>query len=358
MRRRGAAVVVLGVGLFGATACGDDGGAGSASRDTDRPVATMLAALPDTDALAVTVIVNDLAGAREVEGIDPDDADDEDEVVDDLLEIAQRSESVRITPSEFSGSQSPEVDAWEDELGVTVAQVDRDVTAGFPPDHVQVVDGRFDPDAVADAVEGDDDWNDALDEDEVDGVTVYSWLDDEEIEPERATPTRRIGESARLALLADDRLAWARTDDAIEEVITAETTLADREDLGEVATVLDEAEVVTALLSAAADPGDDSPVDDHEAYGVGEAVDEDGDPQLVIALWHETEDEAEDAVADLEDLADSDLALGPLQWKEVDVERIEQDGRIALVVVGIEQPGRASRLVFAGDPLLLVGRQD
>ena len=313
----------------------------------------MLAAVPDAGNNASFVIVNDIDGARDAN--DVDDLDDDasgDEVTAHLLALTLRAEGVTPLVSEFAGGQTSDQDARVAEIGFDFSAVDADITAGSPPQQLQVAAGDFDPDAIEDAVESDPIWSDVLDEGEIDGVTVYSWLDEGDVDFARNSATRPVGESARLAVLSADRLAWSRGDDAIEAAVEEDDTLADREDLGDLSAVLDEAGAVSAFLSASVvDPGD--PPDGFEpytAFGVAGGVNDDGEPILFIALWHEDEDAAEADVDALEAYAESES--GDDTFPQVIPVDVEQEGHVTLGTFRVQDPDAWSRLAFQGDTLV------
>ncbi len=344
--------------LLGLVACGDDGGGAG-----DGPIATMLDAVPDKNGALDFVIVNDVAAARELAGLETLEDPDTEDVEDELVELTIEPEGVQPAITEFAGGRNVDIQAWRDDLGFDTSQVDRDIAAGSPPEVVTVVDGRFDVDQIDEAVNDDEIWSDELDEDEVDGTTVYSWLDDDERDLEMISATRPLGQSARLAVLADDRLAWASNDDLIEDTVATangdDDSLADREDLGEIAAAMDGVDTVSALLSASADQGDEGPPGDlveYPAFGIGATADEDGDPLLILALWHEEEDDAEHNAEALQELADDDEVFGSGEQDgeadAVDVVSIEQDGRVVLGVFEVDDPSLWSRLPVLGDPLV------
>jgi hypothetical protein len=358
MRRVGG-VVGCCLALAALAACGDDAppeadSPADVDADDDAgPLAGLLASVPDAGDNAAFVIVNDFDGAREANDLDDlDDDAAEDEVVDHLLALTVRAEGVAPLPSELAGGETSEQAAREDEIGFHFAAVEADVVAGIPPEHLQVVAGDFDPDAIEDAVQDDPVWSDVLEEGEVDGVPVYSWLDDLETDFERVSETHPIGESARLAVLGEDRLAWARADEVLEPLFEGEDTLADRDDLGDLAEVLDEAGAVSAVLSGDLAEREDAPGDfaPYSAFAVAGGVNDEGEPLLFVALWHEEEDAAEANVDALEDYADAGSPTGT--WPEVIPVDVDQEDHVVLGTFRVELPSSWSRLAFIGDPLL------
>ena len=371
MRRAGGVVLVFFFLLLAAACGGDDesedaddtDGSASASApspsedDTEDdadfgPLTELLATLPDDGDNAAFVIVNDLDAAREANGIDDlDDDASEDEVVDNLLALTIRAEGVAPLVSEFAGGATVEQGAREDEIGFHFGHVDSDVVTGLPPEQLQVVVGDVDPDTIEDAVASDPIWSDVLEEDEVDGVTVYSWLDDGETDFDRISETHPLGESARLAVLSDDRVAWARSDDVLEPLLDGEDSLAERDDLAELASVLEGADAVSAMFSAeVAEGGPPDGFAPYEAFAVGGGVNDDGEPLLHVALWHEDESDAEENVDELEDYAEA--AEDSRLWPEVIPVDVEQEGRVVLGTFRVQEPSAWSRLAFIGDPLL------
>ena len=361
MRRAGGVVLVSLVLVVAACSGGDDTDEASSSSDSSPsedesdlgPLTEMLAAVPDVGNNASFVIVNDFDGARDANGFD--DLDDDasgDEVTDHLVALTVRAEGVVPLVSEFAGGQTPDQEDRVTEIGFDFGAVEADVTAGLPPQQLQVVAGDFDPDTVEDAVESDPTWSDVLEEREIDGVTVYSWLEEGDVEFERNSATRPIGESARLAVLSDERLAWTRGDDAIEAAIEEDDTLADREDLGDLGAALDEAGAVSAFLSAAVDDPEDPPdgFEPYTAFAVGGGVNDDGEPLLHIALWHEDEDDAEADVEALEDYVESEA--GDDTFPQVIPVDIDHEGHVTLGTFRVQEASSWSRFAFLGDPLV------
>ncbi len=316
--------------------------------------ADLLGAIPDDGDLAGFVVLNDLTAAFEANDLDPPDEDDSgDEVADALAALTVRAEGVVPRVSPIAGGLTIDQAAVESELGFNFGDVEADAVAGLPPEQLQLVMGDFDPDRIEAAVEADPIWNDALEEGEIDGVTVYSWLDDGEVSIEHVSETRPIGESARLAVLDDDLLAWARNDEAIEAVIDPDETLGDRDDLPELAAAIEDAGAVSAVLSADEADGAPDGFAPYEAVAVAGGVDDDGDPLLFLALWHEEEDDAEENVDQLVDYVEDQE--GGQFWPQLIPVDVDQEGRVVLGTYRIEHASEWWSVALTGDPVFSAG---
>ena len=323
----------------------------SADGDDAGTFTELLEVIPDEGDLAAFVVLSDLTAAFEANDLDPPDGDDSgDEVADRLAALTVRAEGVVPRVSPFAGGLTVDQAAVESELGFNFGGVESDAVAGLPPEQLQMVMGDFDPERIEAAVEADPIWNDALETREIDGVTVYSWLDDGDVSIEHVSETRPIGESARLAVLADDLLAWARNDEAIEAAIDPDETLGDRDDLPELAAVIEDAGAVSAVLSADVADGAPDGFAPYDAFAVAGGVDDGGDPLVFVALWHEDEDDAGENVDALEAYAEA--RSGGRTWPEVIPVDFDQEGRVVLGTFRIEHASSWSTLAFLGDPLV------
>ena len=279
------------------SACGVSGDGGSPSGS----LTGMLGEVPDTPANRSLLAWVDVAAARELAGIASPATDDEEA----LTVFSGKSGPVQALLPVFMNSQAAELDAWRTEVGFTVNDIDQSIDAGVAPEMTAVARGRIAPEEVKEAVESDPSWKDELDTGDHDGVEYWRWLDDDEMDVARVTPTRSLGNSLRLQA-EDGQVRWTRTDETMHDSIDAGAgdtdTLADVDELAVVAEALEDQDAYQAYLTA--DPGPFSvdrlprtspeakeqaaagALEPWTAAGAGDAVD--GDTAVgVLVLTHE-----------------------------------------------------------------------
>jgi hypothetical protein len=330
----------------------------------------LLAMLPDAPEARRDVRLNDheaAAAARErIRGPDTD------------LDPRHPGSDTIAIGSELSGAHAgpDRADAWRDELGFDPADVAADATAGRPPEVYEVLRGRLDAAAVDDAVRRDPLWSDELEVTAHRDVTVYRWGDDHAQDLERTSPVRRIGQSARMALL-DDVLLWATWTDGIEVMIDLAhgdgASLADDEQVASVVAAMEDAGAFSVVAGADPDafhagrrdtpigadrPGGDREADDlvldrFEVAGTGVGADDDG-WFTVVVLAHE-DGAAADANAERLDavLRDGHNITGQHAWSDLmtDVE-VATDGNLVVAVGRTDEARGLWTTVFEAPDLL------
>lgn len=336
---------------------------GGGGRDDARPMSAMLSLVPDTEDARRLVVINDFAAARDALGLEQPDAGDDEAIAEHVVEFARAGVT---EPSEISGWGSVQFDAWRDELGFSPIDIEQDVTAGASPELIQALVGRFDRQAVEEALESDPTWSDALETAEHDGTEYWQWGQDSDMDLERISPARRRGESARMALI-DDTLLWARSTASIERLIDAADggdSLADDDAFSDMAAALDEAEAYAAVLSDEPIPPDPRAtpaqrarggptLGPYLAYGSGAAGEAD-DRLMILVLAHADDEAAEDNVARLRDVVEEGVSRSTRRpWRDVlDIADLRADGRLVVAVLRTEQPGLWATHVFQRDSLL------
>lgn len=327
---RALAVAAVVAGLATATACGVDvagGGDGAAGG-----MAALLGRVPATAGTADFVVLNLHERAREAAGLAVPGRADADAVDDYRMALTfDPSNGLVLHPARVTGVQHRSLAEWRAELGFDLLDVDADALAGTPPDHVEVVLGSIDPGDVEDAAAAEPVWSDLLDVGEHDGTTVLSWGEQGGIDVERRTAARPVGESVRLAV-EDGAVAWARTDAVVEATVEAwhgdAGSLADVEELADLADVLDAEGCHAAFLSTAEDqfgvavlpqppPGDMPLVPRWEAAATGATV-AGGSPALVVALRYGSAADAGTAAGVLEQVvAEGSSVVGGQRWSDL-----------------------------------------
>jgi hypothetical protein len=371
--RRIAALLAL--TMFLAACSGDDGGGATPEVDEDAgPMVRALSLVPDVGGNSESVIVNDYAAAAEELGLErPDQGEaDEDDVADWFIPLTSGREEVvgALQPSAFfSSGNFLEDEAWRDEVGW--APIDIDVVAEVGPsdDHTgyYAFTGDFDPEAIEDAVTDDDNpFPIEVETDEVAGVEVYTWGEDDEIDPEAITPVRPLGRGGRMAVLGEHTILWAWQTEAMEDGIEAATgeadSLADNDELSALAEAMDEAGAHAALFSTdeeifeGADTGGPEPLEPYLAFATGVVADE-GGGEVVVGILHEDDDIAEENVERLEEIISGGTSSRTRQpWVEIfPGGDLDTDGAILTAKLRVAEPPQATiwvQLAFTRDSLL------
>lgn len=209
-----AAVVAIAVTAVGALLLAGGGGH-DATEIVDQPAGdlSILDAVP-LDVGAVQLA--DYRKARALAGVQPPETSAPDEAVDGY---AASLGAVGADPRQAVTYSDPvPVAAWRRELGVDPGRFERAVTFGAPPHQTAIIQGRFDADAIDDAVRSDATWADVLETASHRGVEYYAWP--EGVDAERVTPLRPVGWGGYLAT-SDGLLVLARTEASLHQVVDA-----------------------------------------------------------------------------------------------------------------------------------------
>lgn len=341
-----------------AGACSDEGDSGRGSDVGLRSLSAALEVLPESGEEVETVLWGDLVTAAELTGFDrPDDPSDEEAVADYLVRVtAGRTDSgprepVLVVPPDVAGvERSAGLDAFAEELGWSILDVDRFVERRTPLDVVTVLEGSFDEGRFDQAMG-----------EPSEGMWVAGDPDAEDFEQDLdgATAARPLGVSLWHGLAGDLlSVAPARGTAAAARDAAAgdsrEPALADDEALAGLAEGLDAQDPYAALLvrpgldlaanvPAGAQPAGSSC--DHAlpeattAVATGIAADAGRLPVYLVALAHETAAAADANGNALERIvADGVRAASNQPWSElVTVEGVDvsDDG---LVVVARLRP--------------------
>jgi hypothetical protein len=327
-----------------------------------------LSLVPDNEANAALVLVNDFAAAGEALGLDQPPAGepaDEDDVADWFIPLTVgREETVGgLNNNSFFADSALQDEAWRDEVGW--APIDVDLAVEVPPNDEQLgyyaFIGDFDPDTIDDAVTDDDNpWADELERD----GDLYVWGDDPgEVDVERITPVRDLGRGGVMAVLDEHTILWGWDQDAVEAGVAAATgdedSLADGDELGPLAEAMDDAGAMGGLFSTDAEQfegGDDPTLEPYESFATGVRID-DEEAEVLVTLLHEDGDAAEanaDAIEDVVEDGESLVSRRP--WADLfDVDEATTDGPVTTAVLSLDDSGHAniwSQLVFTRDSLL------
>jgi nucleotide-binding universal stress UspA family protein len=346
MRRATRAAVGLLVALGTCAVATAPAGAG----DGD-PWSALLARVPDTAPYREFVLLNDYEEAKEQIDVQGGDARDK---------LARLTIDGGISPSELVQAVGRDEDALRDELGIAVAKIDRELTAGNPPDSILVLDGDVDREKVDSATARDDAWSDLRKERSFAGQDYYAW-DGEDLHVERITPVRRLGRGGRLAV--DPPLAvWTNTDAAMEASLEAsagdERSLADDREISKVVDAVRDADAYAMVLtdqppSPGVDTGGPQPLLTPSRLALGAAA-ADGDPELVVVLAQETAADAKENAQRLRSIVEEGTSVvGGRPWSELlRIDDITTEGNLVIGRFGADTPRIWLQAVLARDSLL------
>jgi hypothetical protein len=340
----------LGVALLAAAAllgaCGGDDDEDSAGEG----IASLLARMPSVDRGSDLVMYTygDLARASQLAGLtrpdSPSSADDFTALAEWAVALAgvvpgdDRSTVAAPLPEAASPTRLDEYEAIVDEVGWSLADVDRFLEFAAPPERFTLIDGTVDTKAVEAAVGAprNDIWS-------------AGTGDDFESAFDEVSPARPLGVPIRMAARGALFAVTPSTDMAGQFV--------DGDDVGgdegftAVAERLDDADVYGAYL-ATHDNDRGSPYD---TVGLGVAVDDDG--PLVVIVYHYADDEAaSDAVADVEDVLAGESARTRAPWSEIfpesEVTAEGNDVVARLRLADDRSPAIIRDILFVGDSLV------
>lgn len=310
---------------------------------------------------ATSIAAIDHEAVREANGLDRP-GDDPDAVADYLAATAS-GDGPAIELTFLSPRSAADVDAWRDEIGFSLVDLDRELTAGDPPDDVLVVAGDLDAGRVLDRLGQTAGATTA----EHAGVPYVAVGEDGKTSLRDRTTVRSLGESLRVA--ADDGVAvLAPTTAAIEASIDAADggpSLADDPALAEVVRALEAEDVYGAFawtdVSGFAASGildrDGKPVPGpfvapYRALGVGAAT-ADGAPLLVLAYLHADEAAATAAVDRVRAVVEQGTSLTGRPWSRlVEVESIEARGAVVVARLRASGPSLWTRVAQARETLV------
>jgi hypothetical protein len=144
---------------------------------------------------------------------DVDDYEDLSEKDRDLWMQASRNVW---TSDRFSGVQYTLSGRWRDLFGYDWFQVDREISAGQPPEWFAVMEGGFDTDDIEDALADLD-----YDDDEYEGTTYYRSRDDYETDLESEGSRVALSNLNRI-VVGESRLVAAPATEILEDVLDAQ----------------------------------------------------------------------------------------------------------------------------------------
>jgi hypothetical protein len=140
------------------------------------------------------------------------------------------------TPPESLGTQYLRTEDQRGFYGFDLFNLDRFISAGQPPNYVTAVEFSFDGTEIADALSAFGYEAEALDT----GGTLYSILDDYEIDMESPTHAGKLGNLNRIALL-DGQMVIAKATDIVIDALLAQS--------GEVPSLADSPEYAAAVAA-------------------------------------------------------------------------------------------------------------
>jgi hypothetical protein len=316
-------------------------------------IAGGLAALPESGEDTESIVWGDMARAAEIAGLErPDDPGDSEAVVDYLQPLTagrvdpDTTAPVMVVPPEAAGADRlAEMDAFADELGWSLLDVDRFIERQTAPDIVTVMEGRFDEGAITDALG-----------EQSEGLWVAGDPDGEPFQQDLQdiTVARPLGQSLWMGL-DGDRLTVARSPDSAESAGSdgEGPTLADDEPLAELAAALDAEDPYAAMLvrpGLSADPVNmratpemaDALCDavlPAETTAVATGLTDDDGPVYLIALAHGSSGAADANARALEELiAEGSSIATRRSWSDlVTLDGVEVTGDDRVVVARLRQ---------------------
>ena len=198
--------LLLSIGLV-LGACGGGGdGAGDGGADGSGWL-SLLAAVPDTPGNRTYVIANDYAAARDLLGITAPSSDaSEDVLVDYTMTIALgppasdgigRDPMLDLAAHAVFGQRAVTAPLeWKAEFGFTIADLDRDLIAGTPPEVTLLFEGSFDPAAIEAVLQADPVWGPKLEVVDFGDGSYFRWGGDFEMDAEDISAARPLGAAA------------------------------------------------------------------------------------------------------------------------------------------------------------------
>lgn len=191
-----------------------------AQETPENPLLRMLSFVPDTPENRQYLSYGDLAAWHQSWDVPRlDNLDDLEALPRDLRAYWMIVMPSQTIPPQVMGLQYVRTDDMRNVYGFDVFNVDRYLSAGQPPDMISVVEYSFPDEQIADALVGTGYESQSL----ADDVTLYSILDDYEIDVARETiPTRvgQLGDLNRIALL-DGQMLIAKATPNIEAALSA-----------------------------------------------------------------------------------------------------------------------------------------
>ncbi|MDE9367249.1 hypothetical protein PZ938_16640 [Luteipulveratus sp. YIM 133132] len=338
----------------------------------ERSLAALLTLVPDSTEQRRRVVLNRYDPAWTASGADR--AATGDALDDASLTLTNSSRSkVAVQASTFFGGSRMRTSRVQAAVGYDPRRLTADITAGAPPNVVQVARGSFDQGAVQRAVRASVGGKASVVQ--LAGAPVIRWLDDLRIDVELAgkAPFSDVGQAGRVAVPDAGTLVLARTDAAVTALIERThgrgRSLAQNAGLKSVADALDGAGVFSAVLSTErvtaesltrrrrpASPRSygDVAQPPYVAYGIGQAVDG-GRSVLVVAFAHADDAAAKTGVERLNAMvAQGQSAATARPWTQLLTSpQVKAAGRVVVGRFVVENPRLWSGIDQQRDSLLL-----
>jgi hypothetical protein len=272
-----------------------------------------------------------------------------------------------------------ETDALDDELGLAIPDIDQSVTAGMPPESIDLLLGSFDPDHVEQTVSADSYWSEQQELVEAHGQTYYSWGEDGEVQAKGRSAIRDLGIGGRL-WVGPDVAAFARATAPMEAFLAGcagtGATLGDDAAFAGIAGHLDEFEgAFNATLTdqvrtpesigadigrgtTAAGAAEVEPLEGVVAYGFASGPSDDEDEARIrLVLASGTDEEAaanEDLFTAVVESGSSSVDGRP--WADLlRIDSIEVDGPFLIVELRAESAQLLFNELLKRDSLIVTG---
>lgn len=355
---------------------------GIPTAEAEGRLASLLDAIPATPETRAWVRFNDYSRARNVHGITlPGNDASNDELLDYMGLILDKGMATGPWISGTTEYATRQIENRE-HVGFDIRDIEQSVQAGYLPNVLEAVRGRFDPDATERALDHCTECPDA-DREEHSGVACYSWGADlsEDLKKKFQPPAfDYLGRGGRIAVVDSyvfRTLDTERMRSLIEAYLGQGDPLADDADLALAASHLDDFDVYSGLLMGDVESLSISPVlpscdycsveeyeelratalktaiDKYQTLGTGVGFDEDG---LFVGLIFIYGDErgAETNVQVFEErLATEDSQRYHQHWAEHFPEaEVWSDGRALIAKLRTEDPRIWQQMVLSSDTLL------
>jgi hypothetical protein len=325
----------LAIGVFTFSGCSMFGDGGSDSK-VMAEVISLLPALPEEQS---TIFISDFVRIGELNESERPASDASSEVakayLTSIFSPPSDEEAGAVAGDWFTGA---DVDAFRDELGFSVLDVDLLVETGPGPGFMRLVQGSFDAQQVSEAAATDPVWSDLLEEVGYEGETYLSWGGDSEQDSGEATAARPLGIGGRL-WVQENLGVWTHDTSGMEAAIAAASgdgdKLIDDPSYLEVAEALDAESAYNAILVRGPSAAGLLEGSDAEILAVGESFAEDSFRDLLIVAAP-SEERASEIAAGLEDtLAEGQSVRTERKWTDLFGE-CEATAEGSIVVVDCE----------------------
>lgn len=382
MRRFSTLLLTLTVVAAACTSAQPEDGGSDLAGSPGGDFLALLATVPDTPDTRIYVLLNDYGAAAAQAGLlRPASESSDTEAAGYLSDLTFEHRLGLSALPAIWGPNVASVEAWRNELGFSILDVDRDVFAGVPPHRYRIMLGRIDPENVQRAVVSDPNFSDLLETAEHHDTKYFTWGSQAEADLSRKSAARPVGRGGQLAVL-DDRIIWTLNEGAMEAALDTRSgttpSLAEFEDFHLAALSLESVGAYTAILTNGVLAVEDvvrfasaqRPEAAEEirrlqaesgfllrytALGIGASLGSDGAPRAVIVLVNSDEDAALENATRLEDIITNGRSVFTgSRWSDLArVDTVTTEGRLTVGVLRTSSPSYFLSFIDEVDSLLL-----